>query len=81
MPASYLYHATHPAVPRLPCPGLGPAQIAKLPAVWRLTGLLLTYRLGVLAAEGAVQMKLIDKGVAKETLAFMVLFQVGAFHA
>lgn len=31
---------------------------------------------GVLVAEGAFSLKLIDKGVPKETLAFLVLFQV-----
>jgi hypothetical protein len=31
---------------------------------------------GVLAAEGAFSLKLIDKGVSKEGLAFMVLLQV-----
>ncbi|KAJ9530273.1 hypothetical protein QJQ45_023560, partial [Haematococcus lacustris] len=49
--------------------------VVRLPAVWGLAALLLTYRLGVLAAEGAFALKLIDKGVAKETLAFLVLFQ------
>lgn len=52
-------------------------QVAKLRSVWALAALLLTYRLGVLAAEGAASLKLIDKGVAKEALAFLVLFQVG----
>ncbi len=55
-------------------------RVVKLPAVWQLTALLLTYRLGVLAAEGAASLKLIDKGVAKEALAFLVLFQVGGPH-
>ncbi|EFJ47264.1 hypothetical protein VOLCADRAFT_81605 [Volvox carteri f. nagariensis] len=50
-------------------------RVIRLPAVWRLTALLLSYRLGVLAAEGAASLKLIDKGVAKEALAFLVLFQ------
>lgn len=35
----------------------------------------------MLAAEGAASLKLIDKGVAKEALAFLVLFQVGGRHA
>ncbi|KAG2442242.1 hypothetical protein HYH02_009726 [Chlamydomonas schloesseri] len=54
---------------------LGLWRVVRLPAVWRLSALLLTYRLGVLAAEGAASLKLIDKGVAKEALAFLVLFQ------
>eukprot|EP00198_Chlamydomonas_reinhardtii_P003051 XP_001692387.1 flagellar/basal body protein [Chlamydomonas reinhardtii] len=54
---------------------LGLWRVVRLPAVWRLSVLLLTYRLGVLAAEGAASLKLIDKGVAKEALAFLVLFQ------
>lgn len=56
-------------------------RVIKLPAVWQLTALLLTYRLGVLAAEGAASLKLIDKGVAKEALAFLVLFQVGGLRS
>jgi len=43
--------------------------------VWGLTAFLLSYRLGVLSTESAYSLKLIDKGVAKETLAFLVLFQ------
>lgn len=31
-------------------------------------------------AESAFSLKLIDKGVAKETLAFLVLFQVGGWR-
>ncbi|KAG2491940.1 hypothetical protein HYH03_009673 [Edaphochlamys debaryana] len=54
---------------------LGLWRVAKLHTVWRLTALLLSYRLGVLAAEGAASLKLMDKGVAKEALAFLVLFQ------
>ncbi|KAG2434741.1 hypothetical protein HXX76_007630 [Chlamydomonas incerta] len=54
---------------------MGLWRVVRLPAVWRLSALLLTYRLGVLAAEGAASLKLIDKGVAKEALAFLVLFQ------
>ncbi|GLI67167.1 hypothetical protein VaNZ11_011380 [Volvox africanus] len=50
-------------------------RVARLPAVWRLTALLLTSRLGTMAAEAAASLKLIDKGVAKEALAFLVLFQ------
>jgi hypothetical protein len=49
--------------------------VVQLPAVWRLSLLLVTYRLGVMVAESAASLKLLDKGVAKETLAFLVLFQ------
>jgi hypothetical protein len=44
---------------------------------WRVTW----RRLGVLAAEGAASLKLIDKGVAKEALAFLVLFQARGLRA
>jgi len=47
----------------------------RLPAVWGLSLLLLTYRLGVLPAETASGLKLLDKGVAKEALAALVLVQ------
>jgi len=50
-------------------------QVVKLRAVWWFAALLLTYRLGVLVAESAFSLKLIDKGVPKETLAALVLFQ------
>lgn len=49
--------------------------VCQLPAVWALGAFLLTYRLGVMPTEGAYSLKLIDKGVAKESLAFLVLFQ------
>jgi len=49
--------------------------VMKLPAVWALTAFLLTYRIGVLAPESAYSLKLIDKGVSKEALAFLVLLQ------
>lgn len=49
--------------------------VVRLPAVWGLTAFLLTYRLGVLTVESAYSLKLIDKGVSKEALAFLVLFQ------
>jgi hypothetical protein len=49
--------------------------VVKLPAVWRLSLFLVTYRLGVFVAEGAASLKLLDKGVSKEALAFLVLFQ------
>eukprot|EP00798_Chlamydomonas_sp_ICE-L_P022954 gene22954-30138_t len=49
--------------------------VMKLKSVWLLTAFLVTYRLGVLAAEGAYSLKLIDKGVSKEALSFLVLFQ------
>lgn len=51
-------------------------QVVKLRAVWQFAALLLTYRLGMLVAESAFSLKLIDKGVPKETLAALVLFQV-----
>jgi hypothetical protein len=34
-----------------------------LPAIWALSFLLVTYRLGVLPAESAASLKLLDKGV------------------
>lgn len=46
-----------------------------LPAIWGLSFLLLSYRLGVLPAESAAALKLLDKGVAKEALAALVLVQ------
>lgn len=46
-----------------------------LPAIWALSFLLVTYRLGVLPAESAANLKLLDKGVAKEALAALVLVQ------
>lgn len=46
-----------------------------LPAIWALSFLLVTYRLGVLPAESAASLKLLDKGVAKEALAALVLVQ------
>lgn len=49
--------------------------VVKLPAIWQLSLLLLTYRLGVLPAEGAASLKLLDKGVAKEALAALILVQ------
>jgi MFS transporter, PAT family, solute carrier family 33 (acetyl-CoA transportor), member 1 len=50
--------------------------VVRLPAVWMLTSVLVTYRLGVLPAEGAAALKLLDKGGAsKEALAALVLVQ------
>eukprot|EP00879_Flechtneria_rotunda_P017194 GHRR01018010.1.p1 GENE.GHRR01018010.1~~GHRR01018010.1.p1 ORF type:complete len:390 (+),score=144.30 GHRR01018010.1:480-1649(+) len=46
-----------------------------LPAIWGLGFLLVSYRLGVLPAESAAGLKLLDKGVAKESLAALVLVQ------
>lgn len=43
--------------------------------IWGLSFLLLSYRLGVLPAESASALKLLDKGVAKEALAALVLVQ------
>lgn len=50
-------------------------QVVCLPAIWALSFLLVTYRLGVLPAESAASLKLLDKGVAKEALAALVLVQ------
>jgi len=49
--------------------------VMRLRPVWRLSGLLVTYRLGVLVAEGAAGLKLLDKGVSKESIAGLVLLQ------
>jgi hypothetical protein len=49
--------------------------VVRLRPIWALSLLLVTYRLGVLPAEGAASLKLLDKGVAKEALAALVLFQ------
>jgi hypothetical protein len=49
--------------------------VARLRPIWALSLLLVTYRLGVLPAEGAASLKLLDKGVSKEALAALVLFQ------
>lgn len=53
----------------------GNAMQVCLPAIWALSFLLVTYRLGVLPAESAASLKLLDKGVAKEALAALVLVQ------
>ncbi|WIA38680.1 hypothetical protein OEZ86_001986 [Tetradesmus obliquus] len=50
-------------------------EVVQLPAIWGLSALLLSYRLGVLPAESAASLKLLDKGVAKEALAALVLVQ------
>ncbi|KAF8059178.1 hypothetical protein HT031_005350 [Scenedesmus sp. PABB004] len=50
-------------------------EVVRLPAIWGLSALLLSYRLGVLPAESAASLKLLDKGVAKEALAALVLLQ------
>jgi hypothetical protein len=49
--------------------------VVRLPAIWLLTSVLVTYRLGVLPAEGAGALKLLDKGASKEALAALVLVQ------
>jgi len=49
--------------------------VVRLPAVGLLTSVLVTYRLGVLPAEGAAALKLLDKGAPKEALAALVLAQ------
>lgn len=50
-------------------------RVVNLPAVRRLTLLLLTFRLGVLPAESAAPLKLLEKGVSKEALAGLVCFK------
>lgn len=47
--------------------------VLKLRAVQQLCVVLLTMRLGFLAAEGASALKLLEKGVSKESLALLVL--------
>ena len=47
--------------------------VLNLRAVQQLSLVLLTMRLGVLAAEGASALKLLEKGVSKESLALLVL--------
>jgi len=47
--------------------------VARLRSVQQLGAVLLTMRLGVLAAEGASALKLLEKGVSKESLAALVL--------
>ncbi|KAI8473191.1 MAG: acetyl-coenzyme A transporter 1-domain-containing protein [Monoraphidium minutum] len=49
--------------------------VVRLRPIWALSLMLVTYRLGVLPAEGAAALKLLDKGVAKESLAALVLLQ------
>ena len=49
--------------------------VARLRPVWALSLLLVTYRIGVLPAESAASLKLLDKGVSKEALAGLVLLQ------
>lgn len=50
-------------------------RVVRLPAVLWLGMLLLTYRLGLIAAESAFALKLIEKGVPKEAVAGLVLLQ------
>ena len=47
--------------------------ILKLRPILQLSAVLLTMRLGILAAEGASALKLLEKGVSKESLAMLVL--------
>jgi len=47
--------------------------ILQLRPVLQLSAVLLTMRLGILAAEGASALKLLEKGVSKESLAVLVL--------
>ena len=46
--------------------------VVKLPAVRRLALVLLLLRLGMLPAESAAPLKLLERGVSKEALAGMV---------
>ncbi|KAK9827835.1 hypothetical protein WJX74_004620 [Apatococcus lobatus] len=50
-------------------------RVIKLPAVRRLSVILLTFRLGMLPAEQAAPLKLLEKGVSKEALAGLVLLE------
>lgn len=47
--------------------------VVRLRSVQQLAGVLLTMRLGVLAAEGAAALKLLERGVSREALAGLVL--------
>lgn len=47
--------------------------VVQLPAVRRLAVLLLVLRLGMLPAESAAPLKLLERGVSKEALAGMVI--------
>lgn len=49
--------------------------VVRLPAVRRLAAMLLTCRVGMLAAEMASPLKLLEKGVTKEALAGLVLIE------
>lgn len=66
--------SVRPSLPLNPPPPLPPPQV-NLRAIWALSALLVTYRLGVLPAESTAALKLLDKGVAKESLAALVLAQ------
>lgn len=46
--------------------------VVRLPAVRRLAAVLLAFRLGMLPAELAAPLKLLEKGVSKEALAGLV---------
>lgn len=50
-------------------------QVIKLPAVRRFALVLITFRLGMLPAEQAAPLKLLEKGVSKEALAGLVLLE------
>lgn len=50
-------------------------SVIRLPALRRLAFVLLTCRIGVMAAEGAGALKLLEKGVARESLAGLVLLE------
>ncbi|GMH38602.1 hypothetical protein BSKO_06486 [Bryopsis sp. KO-2023] len=50
-------------------------RVVRLPSVRQFALILVTYRLGVLAAESATPLKLLEKGVSKEALAGLVLLE------
>ncbi|DBB18433.1 TPA: hypothetical protein ACH3X3_000077 [Trebouxia sp. C0006] len=50
-------------------------EVVKLPAVRRFAVVLVTFRLGMLPAEQAAPLKLLEKGVSKEALAGLVLLE------
>lgn len=50
-------------------------RVLKLKSVQTFSVVLITYRLGVLVAESAGPLKLLEKGVSKEALAGLVLLE------
>lgn len=51
-------------------------NVVQLPAIWKLSLFLVTFRLAMLPAESTAALKLLDKGVNKDVLASMVLIQL-----